>query len=214
MRKSIFARVEGLVRRPRQELAFTIAEAGDLRALAPYLLALLGLGAAASFLSAGVFGTYMPPQQVLGMAIGGGFFRAPLRALVGSVLQIGLGLGLWWLLASLLEWLAPSFAGRADRAAARKMATWVATPVWLAEVLVLFDSVPHLGVVYRLAQLAGGCYAVLLGRWGLPLLMGNPERRALPHILSALGITLIAAVILTFVLFNLLLGALFGTPLQ
>jgi hypothetical protein len=211
MRESLIARVRGLLLQPKNELPKTIAEAGDFKSLLPYVLVLVGIGAVASFLSAGVIGTYMPAQVVFGMKIGGGFFRAPVRALFGAVMSVGMGVGLWWFLGFILDALAPSFGARKDRAGALKVAAWVGTPMWLAGGLALFESVPYLGFVYVLARVAALVYAVLLGIWALPLLMGTPERKAAGHILAGLGITIVAAIVASFLLFGLVLGAIFGT---
>lgn len=211
MRESLIARVRGLLLQPKQELPATIAEAGDVKSLLPYVLALLGIGAVASFLSAGVIGTYVPAQVVFGMKIGGGFFRAPIRALVSAVLSVAMGVGLWWFLGFILDALAASFGARKDRAGALKIAAWVGTPIWLAGALALFQSIPYLGFVELVGRIAALVYGVLIGVWGLPLLMGTPERKAAGHVLAALGITIVAAAVASFLLFGLLLGALFGT---
>lgn len=211
MRASLIARVRGLLLQPKTELPRTIAEAGDFKSLLPYVLALLGIGAVAGFLSAGVIGTWIPAQVVFGMKIGGGFFRAPVRALFGAVLAVGMGVGLWWFLAFILDALAPSFGARKDRAGALKVAAWTGTPIWLAGGLAILQSVPYLGILYLLGRIAALVYAVLIGVWALPLLMGTPESKAPGHILAALGITVVAAIVASFLLFGLLLGAIFGT---
>lgn len=210
MRESLIARVRGLLLQPKNELPRTIAEAGDFKSLLPYVIALLCVGAIARFVSEGLLGVYVAPQVVFGMKIGGGWFRAPVRAVFGAVIYVGVGVAAWWFFAFILNLLAPSFGARKDEAAAYKVAAWTATPIWLAGALAVLESVPYLGIVSALGHIAALVYAVLIGMWALPLLMGTPEGKAPGHILAGMGITLVALVGVWFVLFSLVIGALFG----
>ncbi len=211
MRDSLIARVRGLLLEPKNELPKTIAEPGDFKSLLPYVLVLLSIGALARFISAGIIGAYIAPQVLFGMKVGGGWYRAPVASLVGAVFHVGLGVAVWWFFGFILAALAPSFGARKDEEAALKVAACTATPIWLAGALALFGSVPYLGWVATLGQLAALVYAVLLGMWALPLLMGTPESKAPGHILAAMGITLAATAAVAFLLFGLLLGSLFAT---
>ncbi len=211
MRDSLVARVRGLLLKPKDELPKTIAEAGDFKSLLPYVLVLLSVGALARFISAGIIGKYVPPQVVFGMKIGGGWFRAPIASLVGAVLAIGLGVGVWWFFAFILNKLGPSFGARKDEAAAYKVAAWTATPIWIAGALAILGSVPYLDWLASLGQLGALVYSVLIGMWALPLLMGTPEAKAPGHILAAMGITLAVTAVVAFVLFGLVIGSIFAT---
>ena len=211
MRDSLIARVRGLLLKPKEELPKTIAEPGDFKSLLPYVLVLVSVGALSQFISAGIIGKYVPPQVVFGMKIGGGWFRAPIGSLVGAILSVGLGVGVWWFFAFILNALAPSFGARKDEAAALKMAAWTATPIWVAGALAILGSVPYLGWIATLAMIGALVYAVLIGMWGLPLLMGTPESKAPGHILAAMGITLAVTVVVWFVLFGVVVASLFAT---
>lgn len=210
MRDSLVARVRGLLLTPKNELPKTIAEAGDVKSLLPYVVVLLSIGALARFISAGIIGRYVAPQVVFGMKIGGGWFRAPIAALVGAVFAIGLGLGVWWFFAFILNTLAPSFGARKDEAAAYKVAAWTGTPIWIAGALAILGSVPYLDLLAALGQVAALVYAVLIGMWALPLLMGTPENKAPGHVLAAMGITLAVAAVVGFVLFGVVIGSMFA----
>jgi hypothetical protein len=193
MRPSLLARVRGLFQAPRRELVRAIADAGDVRAMVPYVLPLVAVGAVARFVSGGLIGIYTPPDAVLfGMTIGGGFVRAPGAAAFGALASLLLGAGAWWLLGWLLAWLAPRFDGRRDPDGARKLAAIIATPVALAGITALFASVPYLAFVEPVVHVAALGYGVLLGVWGLPLLVGTPESKAPGHVLAAVGLTVVA----------------------
>jgi hypothetical protein len=210
MRDSLIARVRGLLLKPKEELPKTIAESGDFKSLLPYVLVLLAVGALARFVSAGIIGKYVPPQVVFGMKIGGGWFRAPIASLVGAVFAVGLGVAGWWFFAFILNALAPSFGARKDEAAAYKVAAWTATPIWVAGALAILGSVPYLDWLATIGQLGALVYAVLIGMWALPLLMGTPESKAPGHVLAAMGITLAAMLAVGFVVFGLIIGGLFA----
>ena len=211
MRDSLVARVRALLLTPKEELPKTIAEPGDFKSLLPYVLVLLSIGALARFISAGIIGLYVPPQVVFGMKIGGGWFRTPIASLVGAVFSVALGVGVWWFFAFILNALAPSFGARKDEAAAYKVAAWTATPIWVAGALAILGSVPYLGWLATLAQVGALVYAVLIGMWALPLLMGTPESKAPGHILASMGITLAVTAVVGFVLFGLVIGSMFAT---
>ncbi len=211
MRDSLVARVRGLLVTPKEELPKTIAEPGDFKSLLPYVIVLLSVGALAQFISSGIIGTYVSPQVVFGMKIGGGWFRTPIQSLVGAVLSVGVGVGIWWFFAFILNALAPSFGARKDETAAYKVAAWAATPIWLAGALAIFGSVPYFGWIARLGLLGGVVYGVLIGMWALPLLMGTPESKAPGHILAAMGITLAVTAVVGFLLFGLVIGSIFAT---
>jgi hypothetical protein len=132
-------------------------------------------------------------------------------SLVGAILSVGLGVGVWWFFAFILNALAPSFGARKDEAAALKLAAWTATPIWVAGALAILGSVPYLGVIATLAMIGALVYALLIGMWGLPLLMGTPESKAPGHILAAMGITLAVTVVVWFVLFSVVVASLFAT---
>jgi hypothetical protein len=211
MRDSLIARVRGLLLKPKEELPKTIAEPGDFKSLLPYVLVLLAVGALARFVSAGIIGKYVPPQVVFGMKIGGGWFRAPIASLVGAVFAVGMGVAGWWFFAFILNLLAPSFGARKDEAAAYKVAAWTATPIWVAGALAILGSVPYLDWLALLGQIGALVYAVLIGMWALPLLMGTPESKAPGHILASMGITLAVTAVVGFVLFGLVIGSMFAT---
>lgn len=208
MYRRLVTRVSGLLRDPRRELPRLIAERGDVRALLPTVLILAAMGAVVRGLGQGLLGTYHAPDAVLfGVEVGGGFRRAPVAAMVGVPLAIALEVGAWWLLGVLLAELSPQFGGRRDLPAARKAATAIATPLWLAGPFTLFDSVPHLGFVAPLAHIAGLAYGVLVGIWALPLLLGTPNGKAPGQLLAALGSTAVALVALWYLFFSVIVPA-------
>jgi hypothetical protein len=211
MLQSMIARVRGILVTPKQELPKTIAEAGDFLSMLPYVLVMVAIGAVARFISAGLIGTYISPQIVFSMKIGGGFFRSPISSLFSAIVSVGIGVGVWWFFAFILSALGPSFGARKDQEAAYKVAAYTATPIWLAGGLAVLNSIPLLGIFNTLGHLAGLAYAVLVGMWALPVLMGTPENKAAGHILASMGIVLVALIAVWFLVFTLLFGLIFVT---
>jgi len=210
-RDSLIARVRGLLLTPKEELPKTIAEPGDFKALLPYVVVLISVGALAQFIAAGIIGEYVAPQVVFGMKVGGGWFRQPVASLVGAILQVGVGIGAWWFFAFVLNALAPSFGARKDDDAALKVAAWALTPLWVARVTALLGSVPYLGWIGTIASIGAIVYSVLIGMWALPLLMGTPESKAPGHVLAAMGITIAVVAVVWFVVFGLIIASIFAT---
>jgi hypothetical protein len=201
------ARVRGLLLAPRYELARTVEEPGGLRqVLVPYVLVLAALGPVARFVSLGLVGHHQQLSELAAPM----WVRAPGLALLFLPIGYGLAIGGWLLYAVLLAQLAPSFGGRGDRAVAYKTAALSATPIWIAGIAALGDSVPFGGMLGPLATLGGLVYAVLIAAWAVPLHLHTPESRAVGHALAALGITIVASVIAYWLLAALVIWPFFA----
>ncbi len=189
---ALVARVRRLLLTPHQELAETVDQPGGWRAvLVPYVLVLAAIGPVARSISLGVIGHH---QQLSSLAAPM-WVRAPGMALMFLPIGYGLAIGGWFLYGFLLAKLAPSFGGSDDSGAAFKSAALSATPVWVAGVLNLCDSLPLVSMLAPLGSLVALVYAVMLGSWAVPLHLRTPEPRAVGHVLAALGITIVATVI-------------------
>jgi hypothetical protein len=210
----LIARVRQLMLAPRETLPLTLAESGEWRAvLVPYVVALAAVGPVVGFLSTGIIGMYQPATTIFNTTVPASYIRMPGTALVAGILQLALNAGAWWFLAWILGKLAPSFDGREDRGGAFKAAACIATPVWLSGALTLLHSLPHLGGLVVVGEIAALAYAVFIGIWAVPLLLSVPEPKAPGHVLAALGITVVVAIaaqwLLTMLLIAPFVGALF-----
>ena len=114
MVRRLIQRIEGLLRRPRQELPLTLAESGAAADVLPYVLALAAPGALALFLADGVFGAWYGPTEIFHTVIPGGWVRAPLPSLATAVLVYLLLVGAWAGAAAAMAFLAPFFGGLAE----------------------------------------------------------------------------------------------------
>jgi hypothetical protein len=208
--KWLVNRVRQLLLHPRKTLPATLAESGGLTALLPYVLVLAAIGPFVGFLSSGVIGHYRPSTVIFNTTVPGMYVRAPGLALVTGILQFLVGVGAFYFYARVLGWLAPTFGGRDDRGGALKTSAYASTPIWLAGAFSLLNSIPYLGWIAYMANVAGFVYAVVLGTWSVPLHLGTPAPKAVGHVLASMGITVVA-ITLTYSLLALIL---IGTMLR
>lgn len=113
-----------------------------------------------------------PLCQFLGKLLFGGFGFAPFT-LVGAVVGYGLSLAGVYVMALVIDALAPSFGGEKNRIQAFKVAAYSSTAAWLAAVFNLVPMLAFLAIV--------GLYSLYLLYLGLPKLMKAPEDKAVGY---------------------------------
>lgn len=173
----IVARAKGLLMTPLQEWGIIAAEPADTATLfKSYVIPLAAVPAVA-----GLLGT---------MLMGGGLLIG--ATLVGYVLAL---VGIF-VLAKIIEVLAPRFGGPADPSAALKLAAYAPTASWVGGA---FMILPFIGWI---PALAGGLYSLFLFYVGTPVVMRIPRERVMGFALS---------VVLVAMLVNILIGAVIAT---
>lgn len=107
---------------------------------------------------------------------------------ISAVLNYALSLAMVYVMALIIEALAPSFDGVKDRLQAFKVAAYGLTAVWVSGVLALllvFAAIPFIGwlpsLIAVLGMIAGGVYSLYLVYLGLPLLMKSPQDKAVVY---------------------------------
>jgi hypothetical protein len=187
-------RAKRIILDPRAEWAVIEAEPttiGDI--YKGYAVPLALIPAVAGFIGASIVGMGVP---------GIGNFRVPLGlGLASAVVQFGLGLALVYVLALIIDGLAPTFEGEKNLIAAFKLAAYAYTPAWLAGVFNILPSVSFLTLL--------GLYAVYLLYVGLPRLMHVPAQRAG----SYTAVVVLAGIVLAIVVGGAL-GAVFGRSMM
>jgi len=149
-----------------------------------YIALLAAIGPAASVIGLSIVGMGMPF---------GGTIRVPLlfsisHALVGYVLTL---IGIY-VVALIVDALAPRFSGQRSRAQALKVVAYASTPGWLGGAFLL---IPSLGMLTLLAGLYGA-YILYLG---LPLLMKAPKEKAVPYIAAVIGCAIVLHLVIGIV---------------
>jgi hypothetical protein len=134
-------------------------------------------------------------SEVFGYGLFGIRYRPSLgSAITTAVLGYVMALIATWLLALVIDGLAPSFGGTRNPVQAMKVAAFSATAGWLAAIFGLVPSLAFLGLL--------GLYSLYLLYLGLPLLMRAPAERPMSYTI----VTIIVAVVL-FVIAGLLTAA-------
>jgi hypothetical protein len=128
--------------------------------------------------------------RFIGASLVGGY--APIRSgLAGALVAYLSGFAVVYVLALIIDTLAPRFGGRKDFAGALMLAVYSHTPVWLAGIFLLVPGLSFLVIL--------GLYGVYLVWTGLPVLMQTPAEKVLPYTAAVAGCALIVAVALGWI---------------
>ncbi len=147
-----------------------------------YILLLAAIGPVAGFLKMSVFGIHVPLMGTYRPALGAG--------IGGMVLGYVMTLAGVYLMALIVNMLAPSFGGKKDDMQALKTVAYAYAAAWVAGIAQL---VPWVG---WLIVLAGSVYSVYLLYLGLPVTMKCPPEKAAGYT----AVSIIVAIILSFVI--------------
>jgi hypothetical protein len=173
----LIARVTAIILRPASEWPVIAGETIYTGYVAP----LAAIGVIALFLGQVLVGMSVPMLGTVRTGVVSGLASAIVMYVMAFV-------GVW-VLAFIVDVLAPQFGGQRDPLRALKVVAYSYTPAWVAGVLQL---VPSLGVLVLLASLYG-LYVMYLG---LPVLMRSPQDKALPYT----AVVVVCAIVVFFVL--------------
>ncbi len=138
----------------------------------------------------GAFGITMKPSLVGAIA----------TAVLGFLVQ----LAMVYLMALVVEALAPNFGGRKERIQAFKLVAYGSTAAWLAGVFQLYPPLAWLGIV--------GLYSLYLYFKGLPVLMKAPQEKALPYTAVVVIIAFVIALVLGAITGPIVAMTALGSP--
>ena len=114
-------------------------------------------------------------------------------ALVGAIVNFGIALASVYVLALIIDGLAPSFGGTKNQIQAFKVAAYASTASWVAGIFMIYPPIGMLSIL--------GLYSLFLLYRGLPRLMKAPEDKATTYtvvvIVAAVVLAIIAAAILS-----------------
>jgi Yip1-like protein len=185
-------RAVNIVLRPRREWLVVAAEpTTPARLFRTYVAPLAAVG---------------PLTSIAGLTLvgitraGAGTFLVPVGGAVGHALAMYLlDLAGIYVLARVIDGLAPRYVSEPDDLRSLQLAAYAATPGWLAGALLI---VPALGMVKLLAA----AYGFYLLRLGLPALMRTPPHQA-GRYFTALVVAVVAIGLLTTAIGNFILRA-------
>jgi hypothetical protein len=178
---NLVARAKGILTNPRQEWAAIDAEPLDIgQLLVGYVLPLAAIGPIASIIGWSAFGF-------------GGLFRLSMGTVIGmAVTSYILTIVGIFILAWVINALAPTFNATPSMPQAIKVAAYSATAAWIAAIFNIMPALAILGVI-------GGLYSLYLCWIGLPILMKAPAEKATTYVI---------AVIVALIVIYIIIGAM------
>ena len=186
----LVGRVKRLLLSPSAEWERIDAEPATIKGLyVGYVCILAAIPVIASLIGGQVFGHG---------ALGFSFKPNLVAALISAIVTYGLTLVSVFVLALIIDALAPSFDGQKNRIQAFKVAAYTGTAGWVFGVLQIF---PPLGLIAALA----GLYGFYLLYIGLPKLMKAPKEKALGYTV----VTVVCAIVM-FIVIGAITAAIAG----
>ena len=202
----LLGRVKSILLTPRAEWPVIAAEPDTISGIyTGYIMILAAIPAVKLFLVLSVIGVSMP--------FAGSYRTGLLAGLTSAVTMYVLTLIGTFIIALIVDALAPTFGGQKNRVQALKVVAYAYTAAWVAAIL---GIVPGLGLLSALAGLIYGLYLLYLG---LPFTMKCPAEKSLGYTV----VTVLAAIVVSIVLglivhaaggFGTFGGGLTGMPLS
>jgi len=177
---NITERIKGILFRPQEEWHTIAGETTPIAELYKnYIILLAAIGPVAAFIGMSLVGVSLPV---------GGRYRMPITTgILHAVVQYVLTLVSVYVLAFIIDALAPTFSGEKNIDQAFKLATYSYTPGWLVGIFVLIPGFAILGIL--------GLYGLYLLYVGIPVLMKSPGEKSIGY-----TVAIIIAAIILFVL--------------
>lgn len=190
MQRKLVDRVRAIILKPKEEWLVIDKEQTDVATLfRTYVAPLAAIPPIATFLGTVIFG---------GSATAAGFARPTVGgALVSAIVSYLLSLVGVYVIARVIDYLAPRNGGQANPVQAFKVSAYSSTPSWIAGIFSLVPALSALGIL--------GIYGVYLLYLGLPPLMKAPAEKATSYAVSVIAVT-IAVYIVIFIIAGIVIG--------
>jgi hypothetical protein len=181
MPMNLVDRVKRILLSPRTEWEVIDAEPATLAELyTRYIMPLAAIGPLAQLIGYSVFGINVPFI---------GTYRVPIgTAITQALVTYILTLAGTYVLALIIDALAPTFNGQRSQIQSLKLAAYSLTASWVAGI---FSLIPGLRILTLL-----GIYSLYLLYLGLPVLMKTPREKAA----SYTAVVILAAIVLSIVI--------------
>jgi len=172
-------RAKKILLQPKSEWAVIAAEPHTVQDLyTGYVMILAAIPAVAWFIG----------FSIIGMGLLGVSYRVPITSGVAHmVVSYVLGLGWVYVLALIIDALAPNFGGEKNFINALKVSAFSPTAMWLAGLFAIIPALSILGIL--------GLYSLYLLYTGLPPLMRVPEEKAVPYTVVVIIVAIVLAII-------------------
>ena len=189
---SLVDRVKRILMSPRTEWQVIDTEPTTAAQLyTGYIVPLAAIGPIAQLIGYSVFGISVPFM---------GTYRVPIGSAISSALvTYVLSLAATYVLALIIDGLAPTFNGQRNQIQALKVAAYSSTASWVAAI---FDLIPGLRLLTIL-----GLYSLYLLYLGLPIVMKAPREKAVAYT----AVVILAAIVL-FMVIGVIAGRFMALP--
>jgi hypothetical protein len=174
---NLVERVKGILLKPKEEWQTISGETTTIPELyKTYIVILAAIGPVASIIGMSIVGISLPFV---------GSFRIPITTSIASaVVHYILTLVGVYILALIIDALAPTFSGEKSINQSFKVATYSYTPGWVVGVIAIIPALSILGIL--------GLYGLYLLYLGLPILMKSPKEKSLGYTI----VVIIAAIVI------------------
>jgi len=181
---SLSDRIKGILLKPKQEWQTISGETTTIPELyKAYIIILAAIGPIASVIGMSIVGISLPFV---------GSFRIPITTSIASaIVHYILTLVGVYILALIIDALAPTFSGEKNINQAFKVATYSYTPGWLAGIFTIIPALSILGIL--------GLYGLYLLYVGLPILMKSPQEKSLGYTVAVIVVAVIIFVVIGIV---------------
>ena len=136
--------------------------------------------------------------SILGVRVMGMYYRVSLINSIGHmIVSYVLSLVGLYIVALIIDKLAPSFSSQQNMVNAMKVAVYTMTPLWIGSILYIIPSLSPLVMLISL-------YGLYLFYLGLPSLMETPQEKAIGYVIVSIIVSIVV-----FALVGFITGALF-----
>jgi hypothetical protein len=180
----LMERAKNILFQPKQEWPVIDAEQTTTGGLyTGYIIPLAAIGPAASFIGLSVLGLRVPFVGTIKVPFGAGFKMAVIQY-AGALVGI-------FVLALIIDALAPTFGGQKNQIQALKVAAYSMTAAWVAGIFALIPALAILGLL--------GLYSLYLLYLGLPVLMKSPEDKAIGYTVVVCIVAIVLAIVIQYI---------------
>jgi len=181
---NIVERVKGIILRPKQEWQTISGEATTIPELyKTYIMILAAIGPVASIIGMSIVGIRVP--------FAGSFRVSIFSSISSAIVQYILTLVGVYILALVIDALAPTFSGQKRIDQAFKVAAYSHTPGWVVGVVGIIPSLSPLMIL--------GLYGLYLLYLGLPALMKSPQEKSLGYTVAVIIAAIVIFVVIGFI---------------
>lgn len=187
---NIVQRVINILTKPKQEWEVIATEQPNaMKLIGGYALILALIPAVSAFIKYSIIGISFMGYTTRSLGSG---IQTGLVQLLSAVIGV-------YLLAWVIDLLAPSFESEKNFGRSLQLAVYASTPQWVAGILLLFST------TLSMLILVIGLYAIYLFAVGLPVLKNTPKDKVVGYV----ALTIIAMIVIAVVL-RLILAAFLG----